>query len=74
MRESLDNPSTPPAAGRPEGVRKLDASVEELCLSGETAVGSDHYQVLFAIGIFLFVITFVINLSADLIVRGIREG
>jgi len=39
---------------------------------GEASVGSDHYQVLFIIGILLFSITFVVNLSADLIVRGIR--
>lgn len=31
-----------------------------------------HYQALFAIGIVLFAITFVINLAADLIVRGIK--
>jgi len=37
-------------------------------------VGSEHYQALFAIGIFLFVITFFINFCADLIVRGIRES
>ena len=37
------------------------------------ASGSDHYQALFTIGIFLFVITFIINLAADLVVRGIRR-
>ncbi len=53
-------------------VRALTATIAaEL---GETAVGSPHYQVLFTIGIFLFVITFLINLTADLIVRGIRKG
>jgi ABC-type phosphate transport system permease subunit len=30
--------------------------------------------VLFTIGIFLFLITFLINLTADLIVRGVRKG
>jgi phosphate transport system permease protein len=51
-------------------VRTLTATIAaEL---GETAVGSDHYQVLFIIGILLFSISFVVNLSADLIVRGIR--
>lgn len=55
-----------------DSVRALTATVAaEL---GETAVGSDHYGALFTIGIFLFFITFVINLSADLIVRGIRKG
>ncbi len=54
-----------------DSVRALTATIAaEL---GETAVGSPHYQALFTIGIFLFVITFVINLTADLIVRGIRE-
>jgi phosphate transport system permease protein len=51
-------------------VRTLTATIAaEL---GEAPVGSDHYQVLFIIGILLFSITFVVNLSADLIVRGIR--
>jgi phosphate transport system permease protein len=55
-----------------DSVRALTATIAaEL---GETAVGSDHYQALFTIGIFLFTITFIINLSADLIVRGIRKG
>ncbi len=54
-----------------DSVRALTATIAtEL---GETAVGSTHYQALFAIGIFLFVITFIINLTADLIVRGIRK-
>jgi phosphate transport system permease protein len=53
-----------------EPVRTLTATIAaEL---GETAVGSDHYQVLFIIGILLFSITFAVNLGADLIVRGIR--
>ena len=55
-----------------DSVRALTATIAaEL---GETAVGSEHYGVLFTIGIFLFLITFVINLSADLIVRGVRKG
>ena len=55
-----------------DSVRALTATIAaEL---GETAVGSDHYQALFTIGIFLFLITFLINLTADLIVRGIRRG
>ncbi len=55
-----------------DSVRALTATIAaEL---GETAVGSDHYRALFTIGIFLFLITFVINLTADLIVRGIRKG
>jgi phosphate transport system permease protein len=56
--------------GALDPVRTLTATIAaEL---GETAVGSDHYQVLFIIGILLFSITFAVNLTADLIVRGIR--
>jgi len=55
-----------------DSVRALTATIAaEL---GETAQGSDHFQALFTIGIFLFLITFLINLAADLIVRGIRRG
>jgi phosphate transport system permease protein len=39
---------------------------------GETVQGDDHYRTLFVIGILLFAIAFVVNLTADLIVRGIR--
>lgn len=39
---------------------------------GETVSGDEHYQVLFLIGIVLFAIAFVVNLSADLVVKGIR--
>ena len=54
-----------------DSVRTLTATIAaEL---GETVVHSDHYQVLFIIGILLFTITFIVNLSADLIVRGIRN-
>ena len=40
---------------------------------GEAPPGSDHYQVLFVLGLFLFGITFVINLTADLFIRGVRK-
>ncbi len=51
-------------------VRTLTATIAaEL---GEAPVRSDHYQVLFIIGILLFSITFVVNLVADLIVKGIK--
>ncbi len=53
-----------------DSVRTLTATIAaEL---GETSVGSDHYQVLFIIGILLFTITFFVNLLADLVVKGIR--
>lgn len=52
-------------------VRTLTATIAaEL---GETSKGSDHYQVLFLIGILLFGITFIVNLTADVIVKGIRR-
>jgi phosphate transport system permease protein len=55
-----------------DSVRALTATIAaEL---GETAVGSDHYQALFTLGILLFVVTFIINLTADLVVRGVRRG
>jgi phosphate transport system permease protein len=53
-------------------VRTLTATIAaEL---GEASIGSDHYQVLFIVGILLFSITFVVNLTADLIVRGVKKG
>jgi phosphate transport system permease protein len=53
-----------------DSVRTLTATIAaEL---GEASVHSDHYQVLFIIGILLFTITFVVNLTADLVVRGVR--
>ena len=54
-----------------DSVRALTATIAaEL---GETAVGSDHYGALFTLGIFLFIVTFLINLTADVVVRGIRK-
>jgi phosphate transport system permease protein len=40
---------------------------------GEAPVNSEHYQVLFIIGILLFTISFIVNLTADLFVRGMRR-
>ena len=55
-----------------DSVRALTATIAaEL---GETAVGSDHYHALFTIGVALFIVTFAINLLADLIVRGVAKG
>jgi len=51
-----------------DSVRALTATIAaEL---GETANGSDHYQALFTLGVLLFVVTFGINLAADVMVRG----
>ncbi|MFO1077525.1 MAG: phosphate ABC transporter permease subunit PstC [Planctomycetota bacterium] len=41
---------------------------------GEAAHGSDHYSVLFVLGLLLFAITFAINVTADWIVRGRRRA
>lgn len=52
-------------------IRTLTATIAtEL---GETIQGDEHYGVLFTIGVVLFAITFVINLAADLVVKGIRS-
>jgi phosphate transport system permease protein len=54
-----------------DSVRTLTATIAaEL---GEASVGSDHYRVLFLIGVLLFSITFAVNLTADLVVRGVRR-
>ncbi len=54
-----------------DSVRALTATIAaEL---GETARGSEHYQALFTLGIFLFLVTFVINLTADLVLHGGRR-
>jgi phosphate transport system permease protein len=39
---------------------------------GEAARGSDHYRVLFVLGTLLFVMTFAVNLTADLVIRGVK--
>lgn len=52
-------------------IRTLTANIAaEL---GEAPVQSNHYRVLFLTGVLLFGITFVINLTADFVIRGIRE-
>lgn len=56
------------AAKIPDGflqpVRTLTATIA--AEMGEAVVGSEHYFALFAIGLILFVISFIINLTADL--------
>ncbi|MEO8351853.1 MAG: phosphate ABC transporter permease subunit PstC [Chthoniobacteraceae bacterium] len=54
-----------------DSVRTLTANIAaEL---GEAPEHSDHYRVLFLSGVLLFAITFVVNLTADLVVKGIRK-
>jgi phosphate transport system permease protein len=52
-------------------VRTLTANIASEM--GEVSAGSDHYRVLFLIGILLFSITFLVNVTADLVVRGVRR-
>lgn len=40
---------------------------------GEARQGSEHYQVLFLIGVVLFTMTFIVNILADFIVKGIKK-
>jgi phosphate transport system permease protein len=54
-----------------DSVRALTATIAaEL---GETADGSEHQSALFTLGILLFCVTFVINLTADLVIRGLPK-
>jgi len=54
-----------------EPVRTLTATIA--AEMGEVVTGSDHYHALFAIGIVLFAITFIINFIADLSLRKVRR-
>ena len=50
-----------------DSVRTLTATIAiEL---GEVDFGSTHYHALFAVGFILFVITFIVNLAADIVLR-----
>lgn len=52
-------------------VRALTATIAaEL---GEAVRGGEHYKTLFALGLLLFFITFVVNMTADLLIRGRGE-
>ncbi|MBI2214885.1 MAG: phosphate ABC transporter permease subunit PstC [Acidobacteria bacterium] len=54
-----------------DSVRTLTANIAaEL---GEAAAGSPHYRVLFLTGVLLFCITFAVNLTADMAIRGLRR-
>lgn len=53
-----------------DGVATMTATIaSEL---GEAVDGDPHYQVLFLIGIVLFALTFLVNLAADLVVKGVK--
>jgi phosphate transport system permease protein len=54
-----------------DSIRTLTANIAaEL---GEAPVGSTHYQVLFLTGVLLFLISFVVNFSAGLVIRRGRK-
>jgi len=40
---------------------------------GEAPKGSDHYRALFILGVVLLILTLIINVTADLVVKGIRK-
>ena len=40
---------------------------------GESPKGGEHYQALFAIGLMLFILSFIVNLTADYFIRGRRK-
>ncbi len=69
MMVTGNSPSMPSSFLSP--VRTLTATVA--AEMGETVQGSDHYFALFAIGIVLFLITMLINLSADLFLHRERR-
>jgi phosphate transport system permease protein len=52
-------------------VRTLTATIA--AEMGEAVIGSEHYFALFAIGIVLFIISFAINVTADMFLHGKRK-
>jgi phosphate transport system permease protein len=40
---------------------------------GESPKGGEHYQALFAIGLVLFILSFIVNLTADYLIRGRKK-
>ena len=58
--------------GLTDPVRTITATIA--AEMGETAHGDPHYQVLFILGIVLFVITCAINVASDLIVKGVKKA
>jgi phosphate transport system permease protein len=54
-----------------EPARTLTATIAaEL---GESPKGGEHYQALFSIGLVLFILSFIVNISADYLVRGRKK-
>jgi phosphate transport system permease protein len=55
-----------------EGMQTMTAYIAQTA-GGENPVGSLSYDTLFAVGLLLFAITFVINMISVALVRRIRE-
>ena len=55
-----------------DSVRTLSANIA--IEMGEVPVGSVHYHSLFFVGLVLFMITFIVNMLADIIFQRYREG
>ena len=70
---ALNNPfdTNPPFFHALMEVKTLTATIASEM--GEVERGGDHWQVLFLIGILLFTITFVVNMTAHLVVHGVKS-
>ena len=70
---ALNNPfdTNPPFFHALMEVKTLTATIASEM--GEVERGGDHWQVLFLIGILLFTITFVVNMTAHLVVHGVKR-
>ena len=70
---ALNNPfdTNPPFFHALIEVKTLTATIASEM--GEVERGGDHWQVLFLLGILLFTITFVVNMTAHLVVHGVKR-
>ena len=70
---ALNNPfdTTPPFFHALIEVKTLTATIASEM--GEVERGGDHWQVLFLIGVLLFTITFIVNLTAHFVVHGVKS-
>ena len=70
---ALNNPfdSTFPFFHALKEVKTLTATIASEM--GEVERGGDHWQVLFLIGVLLFTITFIVNMTAHFVVHGVKR-
>ena len=70
---ALNNPfdSTFPFFHALTEVKTLTATIASEM--GEVERGGDHWQVLFLIGVLLFTITFIVNMTAHFVVHGVKR-